>query len=189
MKRKKIIAGVDEVGRGAWAGPIVAAAVIFKDRLLVVLKDSKKTTERNRHLLAKIIKQHCWWAISSVSNKKIDQIGIQQANILVMQKAVAKLTKKPNLVLADMVRKGFFNIEHQFIVKGDEKIQQISAAAIIAKVYRDRLMHKYHKKFPQYDFIHNVGYGTKKHQQALKRQGPCVLHRTSYRPVQKRLAK
>ncbi|PIZ98832.1 MAG: ribonuclease HII [Candidatus Komeilibacteria bacterium CG_4_10_14_0_2_um_filter_37_10] len=189
MKDKKIIAGVDEVGRGAWAGPIVAAAVIFKNNLSVALQDSKKLTASRRQSLEKIIKENSYWAVVSISNKQIDRIGIQQANVLVMQKAIAKLKKKPTLILADMVRRGRFDIAYQFIIKGDEKIQQISAASIIAKVYRDRLMQQQHRRYPQYDFQHNVGYGTVKHQKGLKKYGPCVLHRTSYRPVQERLAK
>ncbi|WP_125153749.1 ribonuclease HII [Clostridium rectalis] len=183
----KYIAGVDEVGRGPLAGPIVAAAVILdldkltdKD-LIFGIKDSKKLSAKNRQELAEIIKKKaiCYnlWAID---NKGIDSSGISWCNNEVLKNASLNLKIKPNFVISDGYAIRNIGIKNKFIIKGDAKSASIACASIIAKVYRDKLMEKYSKEYSYYDFQHNFGYGTSKHIDGLKKFGPCNIHRRSF---------
>ncbi len=183
-KGYKYIAGVDEVGRGPLAGPIVAVAVIFDKKINIKgINDSKKLPRKARDELAKIIKKKALaWSIAKVTNKQIDKIGIQKANEKVLINAFKKLKKKPDYILIDAFKINN-KTPHKSIIKGDEKVFSIAAASILAKTERDKLMKKVHKKFPKYDFDKNVGYGTKKHISALKKYGPCPFHRLSFKPL------
>lgn len=178
------IAGVDEVGRGAWAGPIVAAAVILGCKI-EGLKDSKKLSAKQREVLDIVIRnESLCFHIAELSNAEIDVIGIAEANRLVMRRAIEGLVQKPSIVKTD----GFscqINIEEEVIVGGDALIPEISAASIIAKVYRDKLMHEHHLKDSKYGYDKHVGYGTKYHTEMLKKHGPSEFHRFSYAPIKK----
>lgn len=180
----RLIAGVDEAGRGALAGPIVAAAVIMPKQLIKGIKDSKLLTPQKRQeLFIKIKKKAISWTIGSISNKRIDKIGINPANRLVMEKAVKKLGSKPKYVLIDGNLKINCPIPHQSIVNGDYKVYCIAAASILAKVYRDNLMCRYNKKYPNYGFDRHKGYGTVFHRNMIKQQGSCPLHRQTFRTL------
>ncbi|MCX8094438.1 MAG: ribonuclease HII [Candidatus Goldbacteria bacterium] len=190
LKYNCLIAGVDEAGRGPWAGPVVAASVILdknKFELLSDVDDSKKLSENKReNVYQKIIDASICFAISEVSHVVIDKHNIQSATIMAMQNCIQKLTLKPEIILID----GNMNftidgIKVEHIVNGDEKSLSIAAASILAKVYRDRIMRNYHKIFPHYGFINHKGYGTREHINALLKFGPCEIHRKSYKPVEK----
>lgn len=189
------IAGVDEVGRGAWAGPIVAAAVVFppevgenshsRPKIFQEIRDSKLLTPKRREeLFAAITDVALDWAVGLITNQRIDRIGINQANYLVIKKAVSNLKAiKPHYVLVDYYTFSHWRVKHRGVPYGDQQVISIAAASIIAKVYRDRWMVRRHKQFPHYGFARHKGYGTKKHLIALKTHGPCILHRYSYMPV------
>jgi ribonuclease HII len=182
----KLIAGVDEVGRGPLAGPIVAAAVILPHKFsLPGLNDSKKLTAKTRErLFAEIKRVAVSIGLASVSHKLIDKINIGQANLLVMKLAVEKLRIAPEYLLLDGGRNRVaLRIAQIGISGGDRKCASIAAASIIAKVTRDALMMGYHKKFPKYGFARHKGYGTAEHLRALLKYGPCVLHRRSFAPI------
>ena len=184
--KKGIEAGCDEAGRGCLAGPVFAAAVILpKDFYHPKLNDSKKLTEADRLELKPIIEESATaWAVSKIMPKKIDEINILNASILAMQRSVKKLTPKPELILVDGNRfKPMRSIEHKCIIKGDSKFASIAAASILAKTYRDAYMTRLAKQFPQYDWLGNKGYPTKKHQAALMEHGACKHHRQSFRLV------
>jgi len=183
----KKIAGLDEVGRGALAGPIMAAGVVFSQRQLTnrkILKevnDSKKLTAAKREKLFFLIKKNCQnWVVVGVNHKIIDRVGIEKANHLVFEKVLRKI--KPDLALID----GRIKIDQkkgkcQSIIKGDQKIFSIAAASILAKVTRDHLMIKLDKKYPGYNLGKHKGYGTELHYSNLKKHGPCTCHRLSFR--------
>ncbi len=180
-----LIAGVDEVGRGPLAGPIVSCAVILDysniDEYILEINDSKKLSEAKREDLANIIKEKAIaYSIALCDNKEIDKKGIGVCNNEVFIKACSGLKLKPELVLSDGYLIKNFNLPNKSVIKGDTKSAAIACASIVAKVYRDRLMKEFHEKYPQYDFIQNVGYGTKKHVDALKKVGPCEIHRMSF---------
>lgn len=182
----RYIAGVDEAGRGAWAGPIVAAAVILPPGcLLPGVRDSKLLTSKQREkLFPQITAIALDWAVSFLSQKQIDRLGIQLANRTVIQRAIAKLKKhRPHYVLVDHYRFPDWPILHRGITHGDRLVTTIAAASIIAKVSRDRWMAKQDKLYLQYGFGQHKGYGTKYHQKILARIGPCTLHRRSYQPI------
>ncbi|MEA2088336.1 MAG: ribonuclease HII [Patescibacteria group bacterium] len=185
----KTIAGVDEAGRGSWAGPIVAGAVVLPANIKIPdLKDSKMLSPITREKVYKIIiKKAICWSAEIISNKIIDKIGISQANLDVMNKAIKNLKKKPNYLLIDFLLKKKIkitnNIPYILIKKGDEKICSISAASIIAKVTRDRIMVSYEKKFPNYGFAKHKGYGTAYHRAMIKKYGICEIHRKSFKPM------
>ena len=182
---KKIIAGVDEVGRGSLIGPVYAAAVILNSKLeKKKLKDSKKISKEKREILNKYIKNNSCWALGSASVKEIERLNIFNATMLAMKRAIIKLKKKPSLVIIDgnKVPK-MKNYNLKYVVKGDQKIPEISAASIIAKVARDRLIFKISKNFYGYFWEKNAGYGTKDHLNAIKRLGPTIYHRKNFNPI------
>ena len=190
MKNKLSIAGVDEVGRGCLAGPVVSAAVILNDKIdLELIKDSKKISFQNRIKIAEIIKQNSYYAIGTASVAEILKINILQAALLSMKRAIDNLEKKPELILIDgpFAPSGLSN--YKTIIKGDEKIKCIGAASIIAKTYRDLLMIKLSEKFTHYAWERNFGYGTKAHIEGLKNFGVTAHHRKSFKPVHKMLSK
>ena len=181
----KIIAGVDEVGRGSLIGPVYAAAVILNDKInKKKLKDSKKLSKQNMKALEKYIKKNSIWAIGQASKKEIEKINILNASLLAMKRAIIKLRKKPTLVLIDGNK--LPNIENynlKYVIKGDYKIPSISAASILAKVSRDRFITKLSKQFNNYGWDTNSGYGTKKHLVAIKKFGITKYHRKTFYPV------
>jgi len=188
---KKIIAGVDEVGRGSLIGPVYAAAVILNNKIdKKKLKDSKKLTKENRTILEKYIKKNSRWAIASASLDEIEKLNILNASLLAMKRAIKKLKKKPMQVLVDgnKVPK-IKNYNLKYVIKGDQKIPEISAASIIAKVSRDRLITKMSKKYIRYCWNKNAGYGTKDHLSAIKKFGITKHHRKTFQPIHNMLSK
>jgi len=185
-----ITAGVDEVGRGCLAGPVVSAAVILcKNIDLKLLKDSKKISFKNRIKISKHIKESSYCAIGTASVEEIFDLNILQASLLSMKRAINNLTKKPELVLIDgnFAPKGITN--YKTIINGDEKIKCISAASIIAKTYRDLLMIRLSKQFKRYAWERNFGYGTKAHMEGLQKFGISPHHRKGFKPIHKILLK
>jgi ribonuclease HII len=205
MNQKTIFIGIDESGRGPLAGPVVAVAVTFNPKfeikkiknhpsflfLLKNVKDSKKISPQKREKIYREVFKNSFliFGIGKVSPKVIDKINIFNATKLAMKRAVKNLEKKPNLknkkkiLLLDGNFKINLNYSQISIVKGDQKNFLISLASILAKVYRDKLMEKFAKKFPQYLFEKHKGYGTKKHLKALMKYGPCEIHRFSFFPL------
>ena len=183
----KIIAGVDEVGRGSLIGPVYAAAVILNRSInKKLLKDSKKITKSKREILAKYIKKNSVWAIGKASVKEIEKINILHASLLAMRRAIINLKKKPNLVLIDGNKlPKIKNYKLNSVIKGDQKIPSISAASIIAKVTRDKMISALGKKFKGYYWDKNYGYGTKQHLKAIKNLGITSHHRKTFSPINK----
>ena len=184
-----IMAGVDEVGRGCLAGPVVSSAVILKKSVnLKILKDSKKITFKKRLEIAEHIKLNSTYAIGIASVEEILNLNILQAALLSMKRAIDKLSVKPELILIDgnFAPKGLTNFKT--IINGDEKVKSISAASIMAKVYRDQLMIKLSEKFQNYAWEKNFGYGTKAHMEGLKKFGVTSHHRKSFKPIHKMLS-
>jgi ribonuclease HII len=181
---KKLIAGVDEVGRGPLAGPVVAAAVILpRGYLLTGINDSKKLSLKKRELLYdKIVKDAVSYSVFFVQPEKIDELNIYQASKLAMTESVCKLAVQPDQLLIDAMEVPLA-IDQLKIIKGDEKSISIAAASIVAKVTRDRYMEKLDEEYPQYGFKSNMGYGTKEHLEALKAFGATNIHRKSFNPV------
>ena len=182
---KKAIAGVDEVGRGSLVGPVFAAAVIFKKKVdKKKIKDSKQLSKNRRKILEKYIKKNSFWTIGSASLKEIEKLNILNASLLAMKRSIKKLKSKPSLIMIDgnklPVMKGY---KLKSIIKGDQKVPEISAASIIAKVSRDRLISKMSKKFVKYGWNKNSGYGTKQHLKAIKKFGVTKHHRKKFSPV------
>jgi len=187
---QKLLAGVDEVGRGSLIGPVYAAAVILKEKIdKKKLKDSKKLSKGNREILEKYIKKNSIWAIGSASKIEIEKYNILNASLLAMERAIKKLKKKPKLVLIDGNKiPKIKNYKLKNVIKGDEKIPEISAASIIAKVSRDRLVSKISKKFIKYSWDKNAGYGTKNHLKAIKKFGITKHHRKTFQPIHNMLS-
>jgi len=185
LKSYRFIAGVDEVGRGALAGPVVAAAVILPREFdHPDLADSKCLSPQKRERLFEIIKKEAIsWAVARVENEIIDQIGILKASLRAMAEALEALSPQPQLALID----GRFTTPwaglQKAIIDGDALCRSIAAASILAKVVRDHIMTEAAQKFPEYAFERHKGYATKLHLEALKTYGPCPLHRRSFRPV------
>lgn len=186
----RIIAGVDEVGRGPLAGPVVAAAVVLPEDFNVLgVDDSKKITEKNREKLFTEIKAECVsWGIGMASHEIIDEINILQATKLAMKRAVKDLEKNLakrgagslDMVLFDAVEIEDLDIPQKSYIKGDAKVLAIAAASIIAKVTRDRMMIKYAREYPWYAFEKNKGYGTKAHYEGIREKGVCPIHRKTF---------
>lgn len=178
----EFICGIDEVGRGPLAGPVVAGAVVLpKESRILYINDSKKLSAKKREELFEVIqKEAISVGIGMASPERIDEINILQATYEAMRQAVANLSVKPNLLLNDAVTIPGMDMKQVPIIKGDAKSISIGAASIMAKVYRDRMMEEYDHIFPGYDFASNKGYGSKEHIEAIHRQGPCPIHRRSF---------
>ena len=178
----QIVCGVDEAGRGPLAGPVCAAAVILPPDLQIEgLNDSKKLTDKKRReLYAVIVEKAVSYGVAMASEREIDEINILQATFLAMQRAMDKLTVRPDLALIDGNRARDFGLPVRTIVKGDSLSASIAAASILAKVTRDRLMEELDGQYPQYGFVVHKGYGTKRHYAALREYGPCEIHRQTF---------
>ncbi|HUO45149.1 MAG TPA: ribonuclease HII [Burkholderiales bacterium] len=185
----ELVCGVDEAGRGPLAGPVYAAAVILAPySVFKGLTDSKRVPVERRLTLAVEIKtQAVAWAVASASVEEIDELNILRASLLAMKRAVEALTVRPNEVLVDGIHFPKLEVPARAIVRGDSSVAAISAASILAKVDRDRLMMELHLRYPQYGFDHHKGYPTPEHFEALKRHGPCAVHRRSFAPVRELL--
>lgn len=181
------VAGIDEVGRGALAGPIVASAVVFhKIEFFFVdnLKDSKKMTKKKREYLSGVIQATSHdIGIGIVSPEVIDRINIAQATFLAMKRAIMNLSDCPDYILVDGFKIPYIHIPQNHLIKGEDRSISIAAASIIAKVYRDKLMSQFHEEYPFYQFNQNAGYGTKSHLWAIKKFGICPLHRKTFKGV------
>ena len=192
-RRLYIIAGIDEAGRGPLAGPVVAASIIVKTKNIFFkknIRDSKKLTPKKRLEIYNLLMKssEIEWGTGIVSEKIIDKVNILEATKLAMKKSVLNLEKKIqpkkiNFLLLDGNFKIDIDIAQKSIIKGDGKVFSIAVASIIAKVTRDKIMKRYHKRFPLYGFNQHKGYGTKLHFKTLKRYGPCKIHRKTFRPV------
>lgn len=188
-----LIAGLDEAGRGAWAGPVAAGAVILpldREDLAEVLEgvnDSKLLTPERRAELAPIIKEVATcWAVGRVTNAEVDEFGIVTATKFAMERALRKLAQDPDYLLIDALTlsEDVMPLDHQMrLIKGDQRSLSIAAASILAKVTRDEYMVGLDEQFPEYDFAGNKGYGTKSHRAGLERSGPCRAHRHSFKPI------
>ena len=190
MTSNLITAGVDEVGRGCLAGPVVSAVVILKENIdLNLLKDSKKINFNKRIRIAEHIKLNSYYAVGVASVNEILELNILQAALLSMKRAIDTLPVKPELILIDgtFAPNGVKN--YKTIINGDEKIKCISAASIVAKTYRDLLMIKLSEKFNHYAWERNFGYGTKAHTEGLKKFGITSHHRKGFKPIHKMLSK
>ena len=180
-KGMKLVAGVDEVGRGPLAGPVVTAAVVMPENSeILYINDSKKLSAKKREELSEIIKKEAvCWSVGIMSNEDIDRMNILEATKTAMKKAVESLDIKPDAVLIDALRIDI-GIPQKDFIKGDERIYSIGAASIVAKVYRDDLMRKYGEKYPGYGFERNMGYGTMEHVEGIREHGLTPIHRKSF---------
>ncbi len=184
-----LTAGVDEVGRGPLAGPVVAAAVILDpNKPIEGLADSKKLSEKKREALYPIIKENAlYFSVAEASVEEIDRINILQASLLAMQRAIEGLGVLPEHVLVDGNKAPNVSMSVDTVVKGDSRVASISAASIIAKVDRDRMMHEYHQRYPQFSFHKHKAYGSKQHLAELLEHGPTPEHRKTFAPVRRLL--
>ena len=186
-----IIAGIDEAGRGPWAGPVVAATVIFKNLkiepiLAEQINDSKKLTPKKRQNLSKLLlNSNAYIGIGTASEKEIDQLNILKATFLAMHRALKNNPLIPDYAIVDGNQNPKLPCKTILLVKGDALSLSVAAASIIAKVYRDNIMNNLAKEYPQYGWDKNAGYGTKKHLLALEKYGVTPYHRKSYKPVLK----
>ena len=179
----KYIAGIDEAGRGPLAGPVVIGCVIMKpESFIEYVNDSKKVSETKREMLyEKITNEAVAWSTGIVDEKEIDELNILNATKKALTEAIDKLEVKPDVILVDALDKiDTKGIKYISVIKGDAKIYSISAASIIAKVTRDRIMKEYDEVYPEYGFAGHKGYGTAKHIQAIKEHGICPLHRKTF---------
>jgi len=189
MRADRLVAGVDEAGRGPLAGPVVVAAVILPQRYdLDSLDDSKRLNAQKREQLTpKIEAQALTWVVEFVEVEEIDRLNILQATLNGMQRAVEKLSPAPALAMIDGNRAPRLSCEVETVVGGDRLIASISAASVLAKVHRDRFMHSLHRLYPDYGFDRHKGYPTAIHLERLKVLGPCPVHRRSFAPVRRAL--
>lgn len=182
-----LVCGLDEVGRGPWAGPIVTCAMMFpKELRLGGLKDSKKLSEADRNEFYEFLDQNAAYGIGVAQVGEVDSLGLLKANNLAFKRALEQLAQKghiPKFILVD--GRDRLDLPHPFqtIIKGDEKVKIIACASIIAKVVRDRMMNDLALEYPEYGFENHKGYGTQEHQQALKKHGACAIHRQSFAPI------
>ena len=185
---KKLIAGIDEAGRGPWAGPVVSAAVILNEKNIPDgLNDSKKLSEKKRLSLYSSIYNFHSVGVGISSIEEIDSMNVLQATFLSMKRAVEDLNPQPEYILVDGNLNPGLNFKTKCIIKGDSISISIAAASVIAKVTRDNLMLKLDKEFPNYNWKKNKGYGTAEHRNALELHGPCKYHRKSFSPINKML--
>lgn len=186
---QQYVAGVDEVGRGPLVGPVVAAAVILDPACPIDgLADSKKLSEKRRNQLDQLIRERALaFAVASASVVEIDKLNILHASLLAMRRAVEQLSLRPDAVLVDGNRCPELDLPCQAVVGGDALHANISAASILAKVARDKMMLELHQSYPDYGFDQHKGYPTRAHLQALERLGPLTEHRRSFRPVRQLL--
>lgn len=183
----KLICGIDEAGRGPLAGPVAVGAVVMKPNSMIEwVNDSKKVTEKRREILYdKIIADSLAWSVKLIPETKIDEVNILEATKyglnLAIKDIIKQLQKKPDIVIVDALREiNTENIPYESIIKGDATCYSISCASILAKVTRDRIMREWDEVYPQYGFGKNKGYGTKEHIEALKKYGPCMIHRKTF---------
>lgn len=179
----KLLAGIDEAGRGPLAGPVVVGAVILpKESLIEGVNDSKKVSEKKREkLYDEITKEAIAWGVGIVDEKEIDEINILNATKKALTMALQNMKIKPDKILVDaLTHIDTLGIPYTSIIKGDATSYSIAAASIIAKVTRDRIMREYDKKYPEYGFAKHKGYGTTAHIQAIKQHGACMIHRKSF---------
>jgi ribonuclease HII len=179
------VAGVDEVGRGSLAGPLVAAAVILDKKKMIIedINDSKRLSEdKRKHIFKKVIKSCLCWSVVKIPPDEIDRISITKANAIAFQRAVSSLRIKPDIILSDFISTDL-GIGYLPLVNGDRLSVSVAAASIIAKVIRDGIMIKLSRYYPEYGFEHNKGYGTRKHLKSLQKYGPTLIHRVSFRGV------
>lgn len=185
---KKLIAGIDEAGRGPWAGPVVSAVVILNEKNIPDgLNDSKKLSEKKRLSLYSSIYNFHSVGVGISSIEEIDSMNVLQATFLSMKRAVEDLNPQPEYILVDGNLDPGLNFKTKCIIKGDSISISIAAASVIAKVTRDNLMLKLDKEFPNYNWKKNKGYGTAEHRNALELHGPCKYHRKSFSPINKML--
>jgi len=196
QKGLNLVAGLDEAGRGAWAGPLVAAAVIFPINIRrptktykIFIRDSKLLNQKQREKAFQWIIENCSsYGIGVVSEKVIDHLGLTKSGQLVFERALQNLSIIPEHVLVDAYKLQD-DISHTAIIHGDRKVFSISAASIVAKVARDKLMLEHDQEYGEYGFSSHMGYGTRLHQSRLKKFGPCALHRFSFRPIHQLMSK
>ncbi|MBU1703452.1 ribonuclease HII [Patescibacteria group bacterium] len=186
----RVFCGMDEAGRGPWAGPVVAAVVVFrgKDLRIKGLKNSKALTAEKREEIYRKLKTKVFFGVGSATHEEIDELGLIKATNRAFTRALEALKKDksrrpPDLLIIDGRDKFNMPIPYVSVIKGDEKVKIVACASIIAKVERDKIMKKYAKKFPLYGFDENMGYGTKRHQKGIKEHGICEIHRRTYEPV------
>lgn len=182
------VAGLDEAGRGPWAGPLVCAAAVLKPRIkLPGLTDAKLLTPRKREELFEKILKKCDTGIGIVQAEEIDTLGLIKACEKAFLRATRRLKRKPNFLIVDGNDHFVFPIPFQSIIRGDRRIRSVAAASVLAKVIRDKLMMRLASRYPHYAFERHKGYGTRLHRRLLLRFGPCKIHRRSFRPVKEAL--
>lgn len=181
----RVIAGLDEAGRGPLAGPVVAAAVVLAPtKKMAGIDDSKKLSpEQREKIFSLILQQAAAVGIGVVDAREIDRLNILRASLKAMEQAVQNLPLSPDFLLIDGIHSLTLPLAQRAIPKGDQRCQSIAAASIVAKVTRDRLMLAYHDEYPQYNFARHKGYGTREHLQAIRQYGCCPLHRQSFKPI------
>lgn len=196
------IVGIDEVGRGAWAGPIIAVAAMisykrqntrykqisnpkFQFSKRIKVRDSKLLSEKVREAMFEKLSNKVIWSFGIVTHREIDRLGLTRANLLVIKRALRNLEIEPDYLLIDNINGFKHKLPYELVIGGDRKVLSISIASILAKVTRDRMMREFHQKFPQYNFYRHKGYGTKLHQRCLVKHGICRIHRLSYKPIKK----
>lgn len=193
VKNQILVAGLDEVGRGPWAGPIISCAYIEKEEVTgIKITDSKKMNQAQREIAYEQLVKAGYYGIGQASPQEIDDLGLSKAHKLSFKRAIQALIKsaksKPDFIMIDgrdkIDLKTTHNIPFKTIIKGDLTVHVISCASIIAKVTRDRLMDKLSKQYPNYAFEKHKGYGTREHKKLLKKHGACEIHRHSYKPIQ-----